>query len=112
MADKNQQQKIELVSESFGCAREFDHFIADEAERAFESLIPNLLPERPVIHEELLSQIKDSDFLQSLLYDLDLMPAQLDFQKDVTIGLVMAYSRLEGILLRHKAGNMLEKGKV
>jgi len=59
MTDKNQQQKIELVREAFGCAREFDHFIANKAERAFESLLPNLLPERPVIHEELLSRFTE-----------------------------------------------------
>ena len=56
---------------------------------------------RPELKKELLS-IVSVPIVQSLLYDADLLPEQLMSQKKITLGLVEAYNRLEGVLLAFK----------
>jgi hypothetical protein len=53
---------------------------------------------RPKLNNELL-ELVNKPIVQSLLYDLDLLPEQLSSQKELTIGLFAAYNRLEGILI-------------
>ena len=68
---------------------------------------------RPELKKELLAVTK-KPVVQSLLYDLDLLPEQLDSQEELTVGLFGAYNRLEGILLAFKAMELMEekeKGK-
>lgn len=60
---------------------------------------------RPVLHPELL-KVVHKPIVQSLLYDLDLLPEQLSSQKDMTLKLYAAYNRLEGVLLAFKAMEM------
>lgn len=66
---------------------------------------------RPVLNKELLS-IVSRPIIQSLLYDLDLLPEQLISQKEMTIGLFAAYNRLEGILLAFKAMDIVQNETV
>ena len=56
---------------------------------------------RPEIHKELLD-IANTPIMQNLLYDLDLLPEQLEAQKEMTIGLFAAYNRMQGILIAFK----------
>jgi len=58
---------------------------------------------RPELHHELLRWASAKPAIQSLLYDLDLLPEQLIAQKEMTVGLFAAYNRLEGILIAFKA---------
>lgn len=66
---------------------------------------------RPVLNKELLS-IVSRPIIQSLLYDLNLLPEQLISQKEMTIGLFAAYNRLEGILLAFKAMDIVQNETV
>ena len=56
---------------------------------------------RPKLNTALLDTAK-RPIVQSLLYDLDILPEQLSSQKKLTVGLFEAYNRLEGILLAFK----------
>lgn len=58
---------------------------------------------RPELTKELLKLANQNTVIQSLLYDLDLLPEQLIAQKEMTVGLFAAYNRLEGVLLAFKA---------
>lgn len=60
---------------------------------------------RPVLNKELLKLV-NKPIVQSLLYDLDLLPEQLISQQEMTTGLFRAYCRLEGILMAFKAMEM------
>jgi hypothetical protein len=63
----------------------------------------------PVLNKELLKLVS-KPIIQSLLYDLDLLPEQLISQKEMTIGLFRAYCRLEGFLMAFKAMEMSDEG--
>lgn len=63
---------------------------------------------RPELHKELIA-LANKPIVQSLLYDLDLLPEQLISQKEMTIGLFAAYNRLEGVLLAFKAQEALHE---
>lgn len=63
---------------------------------------------RPTINKELMA-ITKKPIVQSLLYDLDLLPEQLMSQQEVTPGLVRAYYRLDGILMTLKAMELYEE---
>jgi hypothetical protein len=56
---------------------------------------------RPTLNKALL-EVTRKPLVQSLLYDLDLLPEQLLSQKEMTVGLFAAYNRLEGVLLAFK----------
>jgi hypothetical protein len=62
---------------------------------------------RPELNKQLFT-VLHKPIVQSLLYDLDLLPEQLIAQKELTIGLFAAYNRLEGVLLAFKAMEMEE----
>jgi hypothetical protein len=64
---------------------------------------------RPELNHELLRWASTKPVIQSLLYDLDLLPEQLLAQKEMTVGLFAAYNRLEGVLIAFKAME-IEKG--
>jgi len=53
------------------------------------------------LHKQLLT-VANNPIVQSVLYDLDLLPEQLESQKEMTVRLFAAYNRLEGILLAFK----------
>jgi hypothetical protein len=57
---------------------------------------------RPGLNKELVA-LSRKPIVQSLLYDLDLLPEQLESQEELTLGLFAAYNRLEGVLLAFKA---------
>lgn len=57
---------------------------------------------RPEIKKELRDIVAGNGLVVSLLYDADLLPEQLAAQKELTLGLVEAYNRLEGVLLAFK----------
>ena len=63
---------------------------------------------RPELKQELLDVANKPD-VQSLLYDLDLLPEQLLSQNEMTVGLFAAYCRLEGVLLAFKAMEIPEE---
>lgn len=65
---------------------------------------------RPVISKALYDMV-DKPIVLSILYDLDLLPEQLESQKEMTIGLFSAYCRLEGFLLAFKAMEIVKEDK-
>lgn len=56
---------------------------------------------RPELNHALMDMVS-KPIVQSLLYDSDLLPEQLESQKEFTVGILSAYSRLEGVLLAFK----------
>lgn len=66
---------------------------------------------RPVLNKELLKQYK-KPIVESLLYDLDLLPEQLAAQKNLTLELFAAYNRLEGVLLAFAAMEIIMQNEI
>lgn len=62
---------------------------------------------RPELKSQLLS-LTNKPVIWSLLYDADLLPEQLESQREMTVGLFAAYNRLEGVLLAFKYMEMVE----
>ena len=63
------------------------------------------------ISQEDSALINATPFLQSLLYDFDLLPEQLLSQTNFTEGLVRAWARLEGIMICYKAMKEVENAE-
>jgi hypothetical protein len=65
---------------------------------------------RPEISKALL-KFAEAPIAQSVLYDLDFLPEQLNSQKNLTIGLFAAYNRLEGFLLAFAAMDLYKESE-
>ena len=66
---------------------------------------------RPGLNKE-LAALSRKPIVLSLLYDLDLLPEQLESQEELTLGLFAAYNRLEGVLLAFKTMELVAENEV
>lgn len=64
---------------------------------------------RPIIGQDDKKEISKNKELESFLYDLDLLPEQLDGQPEVTVGLIAAYNRFFGIMISYKYMKSIKK---